>query len=787
MIHIGRVVEPVGMAPSAAPFHLEPRALRRHAVCLGMTGSGKTGLCTALLEEVASARVPVIVIDPKGDMTNLALAFRHHSAEDLLPWIDEAAARRKGRSVEEQAEHLAGIWQRGLARDGVTEARVAAFVDGVEVSVYTPGSASGISVDVLGGLSSPPEDLDEEGLVQLAAGTASGLLGLVGLEADPVADPEHIVLARLIEERWRQQKPAGLDVLIPGLVDPPFAKVGVFPVDTFFPRKERMKLALALNGIVASPSFSTWTQGVPLDVDALYRPADKTPLHIFYTAHLDEAQRLFFTSVLLERVVAWSRRQPGTSGLRALLYFDEVFGYLPPHPANPPTKRPVLTLLKQARAVGLGVALVSQNPVDLDYKALSNCGLWMVGRLQTRQDRERVVQGLAGSDCGQVASWLEDIPPRTFVIRSITEDHPQLVYSRHVISYLRGPLTLRELERLPGPATTPSSEAQRAEGRPAPTSEHSPGFTPVPPPAPAQFPFRYLSPEVVLGPDLGYLFGPCVQPPREDGRMEWVPALHARLHLHFDEGRSWDAERREDRLIFPLVGEERALSEPDIRPEALLDEVPEGLFAALPDDLDSHAELASARKELVEQVLRGETERMYRHRGTQLESRAGETREAFEARVTAALEDQAHAAMAKLLDKVRAKVDRLEARQSRLDSDIDRYRAEARSRQAAEAVNAAEVVMGMFFGRRRSVSSVMSKRQQTQRSRAMASKRETEVHELQRDIAELQADLARQMGEIEAEHRAMLAEIEEIEVGLEKNDIRVEDFGILWIPVRRQL
>ncbi|MCA9571379.1 MAG: ATP-binding protein, partial [Myxococcales bacterium] len=471
-LYLGRTVDPATMTETGGAYAFDCDRLTRHAVCFGMTGSGKTGLCVTLLEELGMAGVPVIVLDPKGDMTNLALAFGEHAPEDFEPWVDPSEADREGISVRELAERLSARWKKGLAGHGVTQERVDAFVQGAKVTIYTPGSTAGVSVDVLAMLNRPQGDLlaDPEGTGDLVSGTVSSLLGLVGVDADPVKDPAHILLSRILHDAWTAGKDVDLESLILQLVDPPFKKVGVFPVDTFHPRKDRMELAMKLNGVAASPAFAAWSRGVPLDVDRLLDRSGRTPVHIFTMAHLDGAERMFFASMLLNQVVAWSRRQPGSSALRALVYFDEVYGFLPPYPKNPPTKQPVLTLMKQARAVGVGTMLVTQNPVDVDYAAMSNAGLWMMGRLQTRQDRERVLDGLAGAagdiDRPTLSAWLEGLPSRTFLVKDVKEKEPFVIKSRWAISYLRGPLTRREIGQLdqdvevPRPAGAPAGPAR---------------------------------------------------------------------------------------------------------------------------------------------------------------------------------------------------------------------------------------------------------------------------------------------------------------------------------------
>ena len=377
----------------------DAKDLTTHAVCVGMTGSGKTGLCVSLLEEAAIDGIPAIVIDPKGDLGNLALRFPELRPEDFLPYVDPGEASRKGRTPEEHAQATAELWRGGLAQWGQDGERVRRYRDAAEIALYTPGSQIGRPLSVLRSLDAPGEAVlnDPDALRERIAGAVSGLLALVGVDADPVRSREHVFLSNLLHHAWSGGTSLSLADLIRAIQDPPFSRVGVMELEQFYPSKDRAGLAMAINNILASPGFSAWLEGEPLDIGRLLRREDGKPrISVLSIAHLDDAQRMFFVTLLLHEVIAWMRAQPGTSSLRALLYMDEVFGFLPPV-ANPSSKGPMLTLLKQARAFGLGVVLATQNPVDVDYKALSNCGTWFLGRLQTERDVARVIDGLAGA------------------------------------------------------------------------------------------------------------------------------------------------------------------------------------------------------------------------------------------------------------------------------------------------------------------------------------------------------------------------------------------------------
>ncbi len=785
-LYLGRQVDPATMKPFAEPAMLDPDQLTQHAVCLGMTGSGKTGLCVTVLEELAMTGVPILAIDPKGDLANLALAFAEHRAEDFAPWVDPVEAERAGKTTEAYAEDVSERWRKGLREWGVDAARIRAFTDGTEVTVYTPGSTTGVPINVLGSLGQAPLGLDDEGLTDLVGGTVASLLGLLGIEADPLRDPRHIVPARILGDAWHAGETLALEDLIVKLVDPPFEKVGVFPLEQFFGRKDRMDLAMQLNGLVASPSFAAWSAGHTLDFDALLaQDGGRTPIRVFCLSHLDDAERTFFAALLLNGLVAWCRRQPGSGALRALAYFDEVFGYLPPYPKNPPTKKPILTLMKQARAVGVGAMLVTQNPVDVDYKALSNAGLWIMGRLSTKQDRDRVLDGLSGAagevDKATMAGWLDSLPSRTFVVRDVKRREPYLLHSRWAISYLRGPLTLREIERLDQSVSAPTGEFPPMD---KPTADD--GLQSQPPPSPSGYSYRFVDPRVAFSARLSPFFESRHLGPRQDGETVWEPALHAQLHLRFDQG-EYELERGESRLFFPIGDDVRFDAEPPFERSDFLASKPTGLFTQLPASVDEQKELKALSKQVAEEVYRGETERMFVHTKRKMRSRGGETLEAFTERVRAALQDKIDAEVAKMKESVDRKLARLEDRQVKLERNVERYRDEERQQVANEVVNVGETLMGLFFGRRKSLNTAMSKRSQTRRAQEKTERSTAELQDLQRDIYDLETEVDTKVTEIENKWLRQLDEIEEKPVRLERADIRLDEFGIVWVPVTRPL
>jgi hypothetical protein len=454
----------------------DSKDLVTHAIVVGMTGSGKTGLCIDLIEEAAIDGVPAIAIDPKGDLTNLLLTFPDLRPEDFRPWINEEDATRKGLAPDEYAKQQADLWRTGLESWGQDGERIRRLKAAADFAIYTPGSTAGIPVSIVRSFAAPPAALleDSELFRERVATTATSLLALVGIAADPVKSREHIMLSTLFTAAWTAGQDLDLETLVNQVQKPPMGRIGALELEKFYPAKDREDLALRINGLIAAPGFAGWLEGEPLDIGAFYRsPAGKPRVSIFSIAHLSDAERMFFVALLLNEIYGWVRTQSGTTSLRAILYMDEIFGFFPPV-AEPPSKRPMLNLLKQARAFGLGVVLATQNPVDLDYKGLANTGSWFLGRLQTDRDKQRVLEGLEGAAAAQSASFdrrsmgelLAGLTNRVFLMNNVHEDAPVVLESRWAMSYLRGPLTREQIkvlmkDRRPQLAAAPAAEATR--------------------------------------------------------------------------------------------------------------------------------------------------------------------------------------------------------------------------------------------------------------------------------------------------------------------------------------
>ena len=500
--YLGREHDLAAGETSAEPLLYKSKDLTTHAVCVGMTGSGKTGLCLSLLEEAALDGIPAICIDPKGDLGNLLLGFPGFEVEKYEDWVDESVAQRKGLTKREFAEKTAELWKNGLASWDQDSERVQAYNDSVERLIFTPGASHGLPMTVLKSFDAPPKTLrdDADAFRARVQSAVSGLLALLGIDADPVRSREHIFLSNVLTHSWNAGKDLSVAEMIREIQAPPFTQVGVMDLETFFPEKDRTELAMDLNNLLASPSFAGWMSGQPLDVQQLFYSPEGKPRHsILSIGHLDDSQRMFFVTILLNEVLAWMRTQPGTGSLRALLYMDEVYGYFPPS-AKPPSKEPMLTLLKQARAFGLGCVLATQNPVDLDYKGLSNAGTWFLGRLQTERDKMRVMEGLEGASAAAGSTFdkqamertLAGVGSRVFLMNNVHEDQPRVFHTRWAMSYLAGPLSRQQIEKLMDPVRerfTSPADADRSEP-PQPTAAAA--GSPAPPKVSTGIEARYV-------------------------------------------------------------------------------------------------------------------------------------------------------------------------------------------------------------------------------------------------------------------------------------------------------
>ncbi len=802
--YLGSEYDLVGGRSLGRPVYYDARDLTTHGVIVGMTGSGKTGLGVILLEEATLDGIPSLVIDPKGDMTNLLLTFPELRPQDFQPWVNPDDARRKDMELDAYAVRTADQWRKGLADSGQGPDRIRRLKEAADFVIYTPGSSAGRPMSILHALEAPSLswDTDSELLHDKIESVVSALLALVGIEADPVRSREHILLSNILENAWRAGQDLDLAQLILRVQKPPFTQLGVFPVNTFFPEKDRQELAMRLNGLVASPAFADWIKGQPLDVEALlHGPSGRPQVSILYIAHLSEAERQFFVTLLLEQVVSWVRAQSGTTSLRALLYMDEVFGYLPPHPANPPTKKPMLTLLKQARAFGLGLVLATQNPVDLDYKALSNAGTWFIGRMQADRDKQRLLDGLEGVQAGggfsrtEFDRMISSIQPRVFLLHNVHEDKPVVFQTRWAMSYLRGPLTRLQVRELVGGrgAAEPAGAGTPAPRGPQPTpAEPTVPYSPVPPQLPSSVRQVFLPVRVSLPEALRQLASQRSAPARAfaeaQGFLVYEPALLGLATLHFAHAASRQTHTQEVACLLPVEGADKIdwsegqtqVEARDLKREA----EPHALFAGLPVDLGSAGRFSALEKEFGDYLFYNSSLTLRYNPFLKLYSAPDETDKAFQRRCREAVEKARDAEAEKIRARFRTQIDRLKEKLEREERELEQDRREYDARKQEELLSGAETVLSVLTGRRvtRGLSGASRKRRLSQQARADVRESEEAIRDLKDQIQELEDQLKQQLEELNAQWSERIDQVEEIQVRPRRADIQINLFALAWLP-----
>lgn len=801
-------------AAADRPVNYDARDLTTHAVVVGMTGSGKTGLCIDLMEEAALDGVPAIMIDPKGDITNLLLTFPELQPEDFLPWINADDARRKEQTPEEFAAAAAKTWRDGLASWEQGPERIRALKNAVDFVIYTPGSEAGLPVSILSSFKAPPLDWDTETetLRDRVQGTVSGLLGLIGVEADPVRSREHILLSTIFETAWRAGQDLDIARLIMQVQKPPFRQVGVFDVDTFFPEKDRFGLAMALNNIIASPSFAAWTQGDPLDIGEMLYTATGKPRHtIFYIAHLSDAERMFFVTLLLEQVISWMRAQPGTTSLRGLVYMDEIFGFFPPT-ANPPSKKPMLTLLKQARAFGVGMVLTTQNPVDLDYKGLSNAGTWFIGKLQAERDKARLMDGLvsamaeagAATDRAGLDRTISALDSRVFLMHNVNLKAPVVFVTRWAMSYLRGPLTRQQIKTLMAPrkaadggrkgeaptAAAPTAAAARASAGPAAGLMAQP---PVLPPAIKQVYLPTALTEAQSIRQVAEKTGGSVTP--SDKRLVYTPALIGFASVRFVD-RKLDLDESQDiTLLLPLGETSKVISWKEARPiqldpRDLADRPEDDAFFApdLPVAVTDARAFGRLTSDLADHLYQSQTYTLAFNPALKLYSQPGESERDFKIRCQQAAREQRDAAIDKLRAKYQVQFDRLEDKLTRERRDLAESEGQLKGRIGEEVLSGLATVAGALgvLGRRstslRGLSSAATRRRITAQAQANVAESKAEIARLQAQEEQLKSDMERDIAVVTQQWTAATESLQQVKVSPRKSDIDVQAVALAWTP-----
>ncbi len=797
--------------------------LLTHALCVGMTGSGKTGLCFDIIEEAAIDGIPAILIDPKGDLANLLLTFPDLRPQDFEPWINPDEARKKGLSPADFAAQQAELWKKGLASWDQDGDRIRRLREAAEFVIYTPGSNAGIPVSILNSFAAPPAAIleDTELLRERINTTVSGLLGLVGVEADATKSREAIFLANVIQRAWLDGRDLDLGALIQEIQTPAVQRIGVMDVESFYPAKDRFALATAINGLLASPGFGAWLEGEPLDIQRLYyTPAGKPRVAIFSIAHLNDAERMFFVTLLLNQLLGWMRTQSGTTSLRALFYMDEIFGYFPPV-ANPPSKLPLLTLLKQGRAFGLGAVLATQNPVDLDYKGLANIGTWFLGRLQTDRDKQRVLDGLEGAattqgsgfDRGVMEQTLAGLGNRVFLLHNVHEDGASIFESRWAMSYLRGPMTRNQIKAVMDarralavaparPSGAPSAAriftapaGARIGAAPRPAAPPPPTAAPVVPSAPAVESPRgggLESTRPTLPPAIPQHFIPARGATRP---IVYQPMLLGAASVRFADAKTKVDVTQNVVLLTPINDDAVPVDWAEAQDVKLdpndLERHPTGAaqFAPLPAAASQAKNYANWQKDFVNAIYGTRKVKLLKSATYNQVSRIDEGEGDFRVRLSQASREQRDAATAKLRAKYTPKITTLNERLRRAEQAVEREAAQAKQAKLSSVLSIGSTLLGAFLGRKAVSAGNISKAGTAVRSVGRASQQSADVaragetvEALRQQLAELDAQFQAEASAIESGLDPTSESFETIELRPNKTNISVKLVALAWTP-----
>jgi hypothetical protein len=771
----------------------DSKDLVTHAVCVGMTGSGKTGLCLSLLEEAAIDNIPAIIIDPKGDLGNLMLTFPSLKGEDFQPWINEDDARKKGLSATDYAKAQAELWAKGLAGWQQDGARIQRFRDAADIAIYTPGSSAGLTVSILKSFSAPSADVlnDAELLRERISTTVTSLLGLLGIEADPIQSREHILLSTILDRTWKKGEDLDLAALIQAIQSPPVSKIGVMDVDSFFPSKDRFALAMKLNNLLAAPGFQAWLEGEALDIQSImYTPAGKPRLAIFSIAHLNDAERMFFVTLLLSQMVGWMRAQSGTTSLRALLYMDEIFGYFPPV-SNPPSKLPLMTLLKQARAFGLGVVLATQNPVDLDYKGLANTGTWFIGRLQTERDKARVLEGLEGAstsagkrfDRGSMEQTLAGLGNRIFLMNNVHEDEPVVFETRWCLSYLRGPLTRTQIKTLMDPVRTSQGLGVKGKGT------ESQGLSPHP------SPFTPHRQRPMLPPDIPQHFVPLRGSKPEGSELVYAPMLLGSSQIRFSDSKCGVDTTHDVTALAPItegavavdwdkaITTDLAVGDLESSPED------DAQFLSLPASAGKAKSYTDWNKDFGGMLFRTQKVELFRSPSTKEASKPGESERDFRVRLQQSGRESRDKGADALRQKYAPKIATLQDRIRRAELAKEKQQAESRSSQMQAAISVGASILGAFMGRKAISATNIGRATTAIRSAGRVVKESKDVGVAEENITALQQQLADLEAQFKSESDALAAatdplneKLETVSIKPTKANIAIKLIALAWTP-----
>lgn len=839
--YLGRIFDSKQGKVSPDALLYDPADLTTHAIVVGMTGSGKTGLCIGMLEEAALNNIPALLIDPKGDITNLLLHFPELLPQDFQPWINPDEARRNKQSVEQAAEATAAQWKKGLADWGIEPARLQALKDAAHFKVYTPGSDAGVPVSILASFQSPEISWQDnrEMLREKISGTVTALLTLVGMtNIDPVRSREHILISNIFENAWSQGQDLDLGELILQVQEPPFAKLGVLDVNRFFPEKDRFELAMLLNNIMASPAFQAWIEGESLDVQNLLYSPDGRPRHsVFYIAHLSDQERMFFITLLYSAVESWMRTQAGTTTLRAIVYFDEIFGYLPPL-QNPPSKQILLRLLKQARAFGVGQVLVTQNPVDVDYKALSNAGTWIIGKLQTDQDKQRLLDGLEGATSGSLDrsaydKLLSGLGKRVFLMHNVHAKGPLVFQTRWAMNYLAGPLTRNQIPALnelagaaeapvqaPAPtakttatgttipaggATTTTAAAAAtvaavpsaaAPARPAvarsTTGAAGASLSTTRPPVPTGIAEFFLPNNLSLS-EAFEAAGRNAAPDTVSQGLVYRPMLIARTTTRFFN-RKYNLDYEDQRGVLVANPDRRGMVRWDDYPLQALDEkqfdrqpAPQARFAALDAPLSDVKMMNAIGKDFVDWAFRSGEVVVKANVALKVYAGPEVSQAEFRKLCSEAAKDQLDIELEKAAEVYEKKIAALQVKLDREQLELEQDEAEHSQRKMDELGSGLESVMGLFGGRKRSISKNLTKRRMTSTAKADVDESKKAIAGYQKEIAALEKEKEQALSEVAERWGEIASQSDEIKVAPTKSAVLLDFFGVAWQPYHQVL
>ncbi len=799
--YLGRLHDLKTNKTSTTPVLYDPADLTTHGVVFGMTGSGKTGLCINILEEAALQGIPALMIDPKGDITNALLHFPELRPADFEPWINPDEARRSGKTVKQSAADTAKLWAKGLADWGITPERIRALSEAAEFAVYTPGSDAGLPISILASLQAPKLNWDKnkEIIRERIASTATAILSLVGFEdIDPVKSREHILLSNLFELAWSNGKDLELGDLIRQVQNPPLAKLGVLDMDQFFPAKERGTLALRLNSILAAPSFQAWLEGQPLEIEGLLYAKNGKPRHsVLLLSHLSDTERMFFVTLLYSAVETWMRGQPGTSALRAIVYFDEIHGYLPPV-AEPPSKAPMLRLLKQARAFGVGQLLATQNPVDVDYKALSNAGSWFIGKLQTERDKERLLDGLEGAAEGSFKrsdydKQISALDKRVFLLHNVHAGKPIVFYTRWAMNYLAGPLTRNQI-----PALNALVGAKRSLGTSRATSSKKEAAVE----SSANGALLSSRPAVPSG--VQEVFLPVrlsLEAAAKDSKRE-LPAAAKRLGLAYQPGllaqaqvrflqRKYNLDFEIKKSVLATESPARGLRWDDFERQPLDERRLEGrpqadaTFGDLQGVLGDGAQLKLLQRDFEDWTYRTSEAQMWANEGLKVYAGPEVSKEQFVAQCEKEAQVQREAEVERTRDKFDVKLQALQRKLDKEKREVSGDEAEASQRRIEEMGTHLENVIGLFTGSRRRLSTSLTKHRLTAEAQSQVEESKQTIAELEKEMQDLGEEIQRALDEVHARWDSAAQAVTQVPLAPARSDVYVSLFAVAWLPFHR--